>query len=145
MSMMVLGVCIAVLVVVVLSVLALVGFRVMRLRSRGTAVLLRSLTAGDDRGWRHGIVRYDDHSLIYYRLSSLRTGPSEVIPRQAIETRGRRQPRGTEKEVIDAMTILEIDADGAGFELAMASGAVTAFQSWVESRPPVRSVRRRSA
>ncbi len=133
------------LLIVVLGIIALVGFRVNRLRSNGTAVLLRSLPAGDDQGWRHGIVRYDDHAMVYYRLSSLRTGPSEVIARHAIETRGRRQPRGTEVDVIDGMTILEIDADGSAFELAMASGAITAFQSWVESRPPVRSQRRRSA
>ncbi len=145
MSMNVTVVGVVLLVVVAVIVVSLAGFRVMRLRSRGTAVLLRNLPAHDDRGWRHGIVRYDDHSLIYYRLSSLRTGPSEIFPRQAIETRGRREPRGTEVEVIDAMTILEIDADGSVFEMAMASGAVTAFQSWVESRPPIRSERRRSA
>ncbi|KQR97590.1 hypothetical protein ASG12_14565 [Williamsia sp. Leaf354] len=133
------------LAVLAVGMVVVVGSRVNRLRNSGTAVLLRPLPAGPDQGWRHGIVRYDDNTMVFYRLSSLRTGPSEVIARQSIETRGRRRPQGTEVDVIDAMTIVEIGADGADYELAMAPGAITAFQSWVESRPPVRSQRRRSA
>jgi hypothetical protein len=139
---------IVVLVVLVAGLLALgvsIALRVARLRSRGTAVLFRVLPAGDDRGWRHGIVRYNDDALVYYRLSSLRTGPSRVIERQAIEVERRRAPHGTEVDVIEDMTVVEISAGRNRYELAMSPGAVTAFQSWVESRPSERSRRRRSA
>ncbi|GAA1894068.1 DUF2550 domain-containing protein [Williamsia serinedens] len=139
---------IVVLVVLVAGLVALgvgVALRVARLRSRGTAVLFRVLPAGDDRGWRHGIVRYNDDALVYYRLSSLRTGPSRVIERQAIEVERRRAPHGTEVDVIEDMTVVEISAGRNRYELAMSPGAVTAFQSWVESRPSERSRRRRSA
>jgi len=139
---------IVVLVVLVAGIVGLglgVAFRVVRLRSRGTAVLFRVLPAGDDRGWRHGIVRYNDDALVYYRLSSLRAGPSRVIERQSIEVERRRAPHGTEVDVIEDMTVVEISAGRNRFELAMSPGGVTAFQSWVESRPSERSRRRRSA
>ncbi|MEH3155760.1 MAG: DUF2550 domain-containing protein [Gordonia paraffinivorans] len=139
---------IVVLVVLVVGLVAVgvsVALRVARLRSRGTAVLFRVLPAGDDRGWRHGIVRYNDDALVYYRLSSLRTGPSRVIERQAIEVGRRRAPHGTEVDVIEDMTVVEISAGRNRYELAMSPGAVTAFQSWVESRPSERSRRRRTA
>ncbi|GAA2069382.1 DUF2550 domain-containing protein [Williamsia deligens] len=136
---------VAVFVVGVLALAVGVGVRVGRLRRRGTAVLFRVLPAGEDRGWRHGIVRYNDDALVYYRLSSLRTGPSRVIERQAIEILGRRSAHGTEVDVIEDMTVVEIEAGNHRYELAMYPGAVTAFQSWVESRPSVRSRRRRSA
>ena len=46
------------------------------------------------------------------------------------------------------MQILQVHTKGRGdgaYELAMGPGAVTAFQSWVESRQSERSQRRRSA
>lgn len=122
-----------------------VAVRVVRLRRRGTPVLLRTLPAGDDRGWRHGIVRYNDDALAYYRLSSLRHGPSRIIARQAIEVGRRRAPHGSETDVIQDMTVVEVAAGGDRYEFAMPAGAVTAFQSWVESRPSERSRRRRPA
>jgi hypothetical protein len=68
-----------------------------------------------------------------------------VIERQAIEVERRRAPHGTEVDVIEDMTVVEISAGRNRYELAMSMGAVTAFQSWVESRPSERSRRRRSA
>ena len=67
-------------------------------------------------------------------------------------------------EILDGMVILQAQttgkthtigkgSDGAGsdgkvkdgYELAMGPGAVTAFQSWLESRQSARSQRRKSA
>ena len=97
---------------------------------------------------RHGTVHYRDDSLRYYRLASLRPGPNVTLPRQGIEITGRRRPEGTETEILEGMQILQVHTKGRGdgaYELAMGPGAVTAFQSWVESRQSERSQRRRSA
>ncbi|PWD42671.1 hypothetical protein ACN93_13890 [Gordonia paraffinivorans] len=142
--------------VVMLSVLlavavilgAMLVFRVEKLRRAGTPILLRTIPAAVDEGWRHGTVHYRDDSLRYYRLASLRPGPNVTLPRQGIEITGRRRPEGTETEILEGMQILQVHTKGRGdgaYELAMGPGAVTAFQSWVESRQSERSQRRRSA
>ncbi|GAA3688268.1 MULTISPECIES: DUF2550 domain-containing protein [Gordonia] len=141
----VLGVLLAVAVVVC----GLLAYRLGQLRRTGTPVLLRELPADVDEGWRHGTVHYSDENLRYFRLSSLRPGPTRTLGRQSIEITRRRRPEGTESEILHGMVILELEpgADDAGraYELAMAPGADTAFQSWLESRQSNRSQRRRSA
>lgn len=141
-----------VLLSVLLAVAVILGamlvFRVEKLRRAGTPILLRTIPAAVDEGWRHGTVHYRDDSLRYYRLASLRPGPNVTLPRQGIEITGRRRPEGTETEILEGMQILEVHTKGRGdgaYELAMGPGAVTAFQSWVESRQSERSQRRRSA
>ncbi|WP_168701444.1 DUF2550 domain-containing protein [Gordonia paraffinivorans] len=141
-----------VLLSVLLAVAVILGamlvFRVEKLRRAGTPILLRSIPAAVDEGWRHGTVHYRDDSLRYYRLASLRPGPNVTLPRQGIEITGRRRPEGTETEILEGMQILQVHTKGRGdgaYELAMGPGAVTAFQSWVESRQSERSQRRRSA
>ena len=141
-----------VLLSVLLAVAVILGamlvFRVEKLRRAGTPILLRVIPAAVDEGWRHGTVHYRDDSLRYYRLASLRPGPNVTLPRQGIEITGRRRPEGTETEILEGMQILQVHTKGRGdgaYELAMGPGAVTAFQSWVESRQSERSQRRRSA
>jgi len=141
-----------VLLSVLLAVAVILGamlvFRVEKLRRAGTPILLRTIPAAVDEGWRHGTVHYRDDSLRYYRLASLRPGPNVTLPRQGIEITGRRRPEGTETEILEGMQILQVHTKGRGdgaYELAMGLGAVTAFQSWVESRQSERSQRRRSA
>ncbi|WP_279107540.1 DUF2550 domain-containing protein [Gordonia paraffinivorans] len=141
-----------VLLSVLLAVAVILGamlvFRVEKLRRAGTPILLRIIPAAVDEGWRHGTVHYRDDSLRYYRLASLRPGPNVTLPRQGIEITGRRRPEGTETEILEGMQILQVHTKGRGdgaYELAMGPGAVTAFQSWVESRQSERSQRRRSA
>ena len=144
------------LAVVMLSVLLAValllgGFlalRLAQLRRAGPPVLLRTVPAGVDQGWRHGTVHYSDDSLRYYRLTSLKPGPNVTFARQGMEISGRRAPEGTETDILDGMLILQVQTAGRAeddYELAMGPGAVTAFQSWLESRQSARSQRRRSA
>jgi hypothetical protein len=131
----------AVLVVITLGVFYTV-YRINQLRGSGTSALLRELPADDGRAWRHGVVRYDDNAMEYFRLRSLRPGPNRLVLRQVVATQGRRSPTPSEADVMDSsMVILELaDRDGS-FELAMDCGAVTAFQSWLESRPSQRAER----
>ncbi|WP_439032509.1 DUF2550 domain-containing protein [Gordonia terrae] len=138
----------SVLLAVAVIVCVLLATRLVQLRRAGTPVLLRSVPAAVDEGWRHGTVHYSDNSLRYYRLTSLRPGPSVTFARQGLEISGRRGPEGTETEILDGMLILQVQTAGQAdndYELAMGPGAVTAFQSWLESRQSSRSQRRKSA
>ncbi|MET9201345.1 DUF2550 domain-containing protein [Gordonia sp. NPDC003585] len=150
-----LAVLLTVLLVVAVALCALLAFRLGQLRSAGTPVLLREMPAGVDEGWRHGTIHYTDETLRYYRLSSLRPGPSVTFCRQGIDIVGRREPMGTECDIMDGLVVLQVretpyDSDAVEprtdtYEMAMTLGAVTAFQSWLESRQSDRSQRRRSA
>ncbi|MGC4934654.1 DUF2550 domain-containing protein [Gordonia sp. DT30] len=140
----------SVLLLIALSVCVLLTYRVGQLRRGGTPVLLRTLPGDVDEGWRHGTVHYTDETLRYFRLSSLRPGPSQTLPRRAIEITGRRRAVGSERDILEGMIILEVhqslgSGEGKDFEIAWDTGGVTAFQSWLESRRSDRSQRRRSA
>ncbi|MGB3698395.1 MAG: DUF2550 domain-containing protein [Gordonia sp. (in: high G+C Gram-positive bacteria)] len=137
-------------VVAGLFVLAGVVYRVVEVRRAGTPVLLRRLPAEADHGWRHGSVHYGDDALAYYRLSSLRPGPTVKMSRRRIEIVGRRSPLGTELEIMDPdFGIVELalgrSGSGAHYELAMNPEVSTAFQSWIEARRPRRARRRPAA
>ncbi|MGV9824605.1 MULTISPECIES: DUF2550 domain-containing protein [unclassified Gordonia (in: high G+C Gram-positive bacteria)] len=143
-----------VLLVVTVVLCGLLAYRLQQLRSAGSAALLRTLPAAVDEGWRHGTVHYTDESLRYFRLTSLRPGPSRTLCRGSIDIVGRREPAGSETEILSGMTILhlrETRQDGArggpgattDLELAMSRDGVTAFQAWLEAGAPTRAQRRR--
>ena len=139
-----------ILLLVALVVCGLLAYRLQQLRSAGTPALLRDLPAELDEGWRHGTVHYGDESLRYFRLSSLRPGPSRRFPRHSIEIVGRRCAAGSEGVILDGMTILHVreyhdDDEPSEYELALTPDGVTAFQAWLEAGAPQRSQRRRSA
>ncbi|MET9329588.1 DUF2550 domain-containing protein [Tsukamurella sp. NPDC003166] len=134
------GVTVAVLALLLVG--AVVVLRLYSLRVAGVPIILRYLPAEDEHGWRHGTLRYDDHELRYYRLSSVRLGPSWTLPRSGTEIVGRRAPHGTELDVIDTdMVIVHAVTPDGETELAFARDGLTAFQSWLESRPSPRRQR----
>ena len=121
-------------------------YRLREVRNAGTPVLFRELPAGADEGWRHGTVHYTDNSLLYYRLSSILPGPTAQLSRSAMVITERRQPAGTESEIMDDdATIVQLDVSGAEYELAMEPVVATAFLSWYEAASPSRSRRGRPA
>lgn len=140
---------VAVVIAVVLIALG-VMYRLVEVRRAGTPVLLRPLPAEADQGWRHGSIHYGDEGLAYYRLSSLRPGPTVSMSRRRIEIVGRRAPVGTELEIMDpdfGIVELSIGRTGKGgrYELGMTPEVATAFQSWIEARAPRRARRRPAA
>ena len=140
---------VAVLIAAVL-IAAGVMYRLVEVKRAGTPVLLRSLPAEADQGWRHGSVHYGDDALAYYRLSSLRPGPTVSMSRRRIEIVGRRAPAGTELEIMepgDAVVELSIGRSekAVHYELGMSPEVHTAFQSWIEARAPRRARRRPAA
>src|SRR5581483_6435060 len=137
----------AVLVVVLgVAVLAL-SYRLWKLRQGGTAGIMRDIPAVGGHGWRHGVIRYRGGEAVFFRLSSVRWWPDRRLSRRGIEIVSRRSPRGDEFDIMtDEIVVLELhDATQDrrwGYEIALDRGALTAFLSWLESRPSPRARRR---
>jgi len=137
---------IALIGILVLAVLAL-SYRLWKLGQGGTAAILRDLPAVGGHGWRHGVVRYRGGEARFYRLSSLRPWPDRRLGRRGLEIVSRRVPRGDEFDIMTEETVvLELDDSTGeqrrGYEMALDRGALTAFLSWLESRPSPRARRR---
>lgn len=119
-------------------------FRLHEIRQGGTPVVVRKLPASPGQGWHHGVLRYRDTSVVFYRLTSLLPGPSNRISRQSIDVGARRAPIPAESDIIEGDVLIVEVSDGADrFEVALERRSITAFLSWVESRPSGRSQRRR--
>jgi hypothetical protein len=129
-----------------IAVLAL-SFRLWKLRQGGTAAIMRDIPAVGGHGWRHGVIRYRGGDAVYYRLSSVRPWPDRRLNRRGVEVVSRRSPRGDEFDIMtEEIIVLELrdtmQDRRAGYEIALDRGALTAFQSWLESRPSPRARRR---
>ncbi|MGU3497206.1 DUF2550 domain-containing protein [Mycobacterium sp. C31M] len=136
---------VALIGVLLLAVVAL-GYRLWKLRQvGGTAAILRDYPAEGGHGWRHGVLRYGEAEAEFYRVSSMRWWPDRRVSRLGLEVVSRRTPRGDEFDIMtDEIAILELRDPDRRFEVALDRGALTAFTSWLESRPSHRA-RRRSA
>ena len=138
------------LVCVLLLVVLALSYRLWKLRQvGGSAAILRDVPAVGGHGWRHGMVRYRGGEAGFYRLSSFRWWPDRRLSRRGIEVVARRAPRGDETDIMSAeIVVLELrDTDPGsrtGYEIALDRGALTAFTSWLESRPSPRARRRSS-
>ena len=136
------------LIGVLLFVSVTLSYRLWKLRQvGGTAAILRDVPAVGGHGWRHGVMRYQGGEASFYRLSSLRWWPDRRLSRRGLEIVGRRSPRGDEFDIMTAeIVVLELrDTDPdhrRGYEVALDRGALTAFLSWLESRPSPRARRR---
>ncbi|WP_235174590.1 DUF2550 domain-containing protein [Tomitella biformata] len=118
-------------------------YRFANVRKGGTPVLLRMLPAVGDAGWRHGVVLYGDLELRYFRLSSVRILADAHFSRHHIEIVGRRKPQAGELEIMpERVSVVDVACRGVKFEIALDRDSLTALQSWIESRPPERTVRR---
>src|SRR5246127_5020268 len=137
---------VALVAVLLLAVTALT-YRLWKLRQGGTVAILRDIPAVGGHGWRHGVIRYRGGEAGFYRLSSLRLWPDRRLSRHGIEIVARRAPRGDEFDIMtDEIVVLELrdttQDRRSGYEIALDQGALTAFLSWLESRPSPRARRR---
>lgn len=136
-----------VLVSVLFLLVAALTYRLWKLRQGGTAAILRDIPAVAGHGWRHGVIRYRGGEAVFYQLSSMRWWPDRRLSRRGIEIVSRRSARGDEFDIMtDETVILELRDSSPdrrrGYEMALDRGALTAFLSWLESRPNERSRRR---
>jgi hypothetical protein len=117
--------------------------RVRLMRGGGVDVCLRRRSAvfrDGAAGWHFGVGRYRGNELAWFRMTSLRPGPTVVVDRTELEIVDRRSPSGAEAYVIPhATVVLRCRAGGTAVELAMGPGVLTGFQSWLESAPPGRT------
>ena len=135
-----------ILVVLLAGLVAAFLYRLAILRRGGTAAIMRVTPSAGGSGWRHGVIRYGDNTLVFFKLSSLRPGPDHRMTRQGIEVGQRRKPRNDEFDIMsDEIAVLELTDHGQTYEIALDRGALTAFLSWLESRPSGRSRRGRPA
>jgi Protein of unknown function (DUF2550) len=138
-----------VLVGVLLLLVLMLSYRLWKLRHGGTAAIMRDIPAVGGHGWRHGVVRYHGGEASFYRLSSLRGWPDRRLSRRDLEITSRRTPRGDEFDIMtDEIVVLELRDTPSDrpdrrrtYELALDRGALTAFLSWLESRPSPRAQR----
>src|ERR1700759_3746896 len=137
---------VALVVLLGVAVLAL-SYRLWKLRQGGTAGIMRDIPAVGGHGWRHGVIRYRGGEAAFYRLSSIRLWPDRRLSRRGLEIVARRAPRGDEFDIMtDAIVVLGLRDSSPerrrGYEVALDRGALTAFLSWLESRPSPRARRR---
>ena len=129
-----------------IAVVAL-SYRLWKLRQGGTAAIMRDIPAVGGHGWRHGVIRYRGGDAAFYRLSSVRLWPDRRLNRRGVDIISRRSPRGDEFDIMtEEIIVLELRDSTqdrrTGYEIALDRGALTAFQSWLESRPSPRTRRR---
>jgi hypothetical protein len=149
--------------VVVLTILVLLaclclGYlayrRVHLMRGGGVDVCLRRRPASGGRGaskddsigWHFGVGRYRGNELAWFRLTSLRPGPTVLLDRTALQILDRRPPTPAEAYAIpQADSVLRCQVGARTLELAMSPGVLTGFLSWLEAAPPGRSTGYRQA
>lgn len=133
------------LVSALMLVVVALSFRLWKLGQGGTPAILRDTPAVGGHGWRHGVIRYRGDEARFYRLSSLRLWPDRRLSRRGLEVMSRRPPRGDEFDIMtEEIVVLELQDSTGGqhsYEMALDRAALTAFLSWVESRPSPRARR----
>jgi hypothetical protein len=134
------------LVSVLMLIVVALSYRLWKLGQGGSPAILRDTPAVGGHGWRHGVIRYRGDEARFYRLSSLRLWPDRRLSRRGLEIMSRRPPRGDEFDIMtEEIVVLELQDSTGGqqnsYEMALDRGALTAFLSWVESRPSPRARR----
>jgi hypothetical protein len=116
------------------------------MRGGGVDVCLRRRPASSSKaqdataGWHFGVGRYKGDEFSWFRLTSLRPGPTVVVDRTELEIVDRRVPSGTEAYLLpQSASVLNCRLRGVDLELAMPIGVLTGFLSWLEAVPPGRT------
>lgn len=131
-------------VLVGLVALALLAVGLLALRRRvitrrgGTFDCSMRLREGQHgKGWVLGIGRYAGDALEWYRVFSYATRPRRTFPRNELRVVESREPVGIEVfSLLSGAVVVRCVEGSEPVELAMSSGSLTGFLSWVESAPP---------
>ncbi len=118
--------------------IALVVRRRLLSRNGGTFELsYRVRTDRPGRGWVLGLGRYSGETLEWFRVFSLSLRPKRSWPRVTLSFDGRREPFGAEQlSLYPDHQVIHCQTSDGEVELAMSTGSLTGFQSWLEARPP---------
>lgn len=125
---------------IALFCIVLLAFLVRRrvlVASRGAIEMSVHRGCGPLGGWAMGVATYTDTELRWYRLVSLRPGPSERFSRISGSIESARAPHANELTWIppDAM-IFECSSARGDQTIAVTKSASTGLRSWWESVPP---------
>ncbi|MDQ1290072.1 MAG: hypothetical protein QG622_3638 [Actinomycetota bacterium] len=136
-----LPIAIALLAVVALSllvILALVVRRAVLSRSLGAFdCSLRAETIRESGQWRHGLARYGEEQLDWFRVFGVRPVPAESLSRRKLEIIDHRPPEPVEtNEVLPEWVVVRCAYGPVIVELAMSEIAFTGLAAWLESAPP---------
>lgn len=123
---------------VLLAVLALVVRRAVISRGLGAFdCSLRAETIRERSPWRHGVARYGDDNLDWFRVFGVRPRPAESLRRRRLVILGTRPPEPEEtNEVLPEWVVVRCGYGPVIVELAMSEGAFNGLAAWLESAPP---------
>lgn len=129
--------------VLLLLAAGLAAWRFFVVRSKGSAVLFRSLVAASSRRWRYGAVRFDGERVLCYSLCSLSPKADLVFDRCGMSIRNRRTPTDREATLMaPGLRILKVRChSGEETEFAVDPRLEMALTSWLESAPDERMQR----
>jgi Protein of unknown function (DUF2550) len=124
--------------ILLLLLLALLVRRTLLTRGLGTFdCSLRHETIRHRGRWTHGIARYEDDSLDWYRVFAVRFRPAESLARQRLVILDRRDPDPEESHsVLPGWVVVRCAYGSVIVELAMSEGAYNGLAAWLESAPP---------
>lgn len=121
-----------------LILLAVVVRRAVLSRSLGAfACSLRAETIRRSGPWKHGLARYGDEYLDWFRVFGVRPMPAESLSRRRLMILGRRSAEPAEAgEVLSGWVVVRCAYGTAIVELAMSEDAFNGLAAWLESAPP---------
>lgn len=127
----------AMLIAVVLAVVVIAVRRSVLTRSGSVDVSWRfDLTPGG-RGWVLGQARFRDNEFLLYRSLSPLPGPARRLRRELLALGSRREPEGTEPDLLPAGSVIVRCTHGRRpLEIAVGESTLTGLRSWLESVPP---------
>lgn len=123
---------------VLLVVLAVLVRRAILSRGLGTFdCALRAETIRRSSPWRHGIARYGDEQLDWFRVFGVRPRPAESLSRRRLVILGSQPARSEDTgEVLSDWVVVRCGYGSVIVELAMSEGAFNGLAAWIESAPP---------
>jgi hypothetical protein len=128
----------ALLAVALVLLLALVLRRTLLSRSLGSFdCSLRHETIRSRGHWTHGIARYGDDRLDWFRVFAVRLRAAESLTRHRLVILDRRDPEPEETHsVLPGWVVVRCGYGASIVELAMSEGAYNGLAAWLESAPP---------
>ena len=127
----------AVLILAVLVIVFVAARRYLLARSGAIDMCWRDHLQSDGSGWYLGLGKFDGADLNLYRSFSVLPLPNRKLHRSELNLGSRRDPAGTEQELLPEGAVINRCRAGAKqFELAMSSDAATGLLAWLESMPP---------
>ena len=123
-------------------VVLLAAIRFFSHRSRGTQVLVRTLPAGDTRGWRHGVIRYSGEDMEFYKLRSLNPSCDMRFDRRVVTYVGTRPLDDDEASfIVQPAEAVHLRIGTQDVEIALEPDSALALNAWIESAPSPRQER----